>query len=429
MEFLNSENKKRTLLLITDAAHDMRELREMLSKHYTIMQVESKEDYSAVRAETEIISAAIISACAAAANDYALFEWIKTDSLIESVPMLLYCENDEDYALAGECLARGAIDVIEQPLREELILHRLTNSIRLKDSATFYEIERMLRVLPSNIFLKDEKGRYVFMTHYWRHLIRTDDPDWTVRGKTDLEVRKNKENARKAMSSDLEIFHTGKGTSYIIEENADGVREYLELIKEPVRDDDGKIIGIIALINDVTEKELMRMSLEEKALRDELTGVYNRRYFEKFSSRLHSGSNLPISFISADCNDLKSINDSYGHYVGDEYLRMTVMLFRTVLPEKTDIFRTDGDKFVIVLPNTSEDEAEKLVERMKAEAARLALKDSAVSIAFGVSSMRSFNENLRACIERADQRMLEDKRAYKEMKMLDERLGLNIPKL
>ncbi len=156
MEFLNSENKKRTLLLITDAAHDMRELREMLSKHYTIMQVESKEDYSAVRAETGIISAAIISACAAAANDYALFEWIKTDSLIESVPMLLYCENDEDYALAGECLARGAIDVIEQPLREELILHRLTNSIRLKDSATFYEIERMLRVLPSNIFLKDE---------------------------------------------------------------------------------------------------------------------------------------------------------------------------------------------------------------------------------------------------------------------------------
>ena len=85
----------------------------------------------------------------------------------------------------------------------------------------------------------------------------------------------------------------------------------------------------------------------------------------------------------------------------------------------------DGDKFVIVLPSTSEDEAENLVARMKAEAARLHLKDSAVSVAFGTSCMRSFNENLRSCIERADQKMREDKQAYKETKMLDERLGLN----
>ena len=98
----------------------------------------------------------------------------------------------------------------------------------------------------------------------------------------------------------MEILRTGKGTNYIIEERADGISEYLELIKRPVFDDDGNVTGIIALINDVTEQQLLKMSLEEKAMKDELTGAYNRYYFDSYISSLERNQKMPVAFISAD---------------------------------------------------------------------------------------------------------------------------------
>ena len=72
-------------------------------------------------------------------------------------------------------------------------------------------VERILRELPSNIMFKDTECRYVFCTHYWRHIKIGDDPNWTIRGKTDLEVRKDTENARMAYEQDKRILATGKG--------------------------------------------------------------------------------------------------------------------------------------------------------------------------------------------------------------------------
>lgn len=82
-------------------------------------------------------------------------------------------------------------------------------------------IEHILKDLPSNIFFKDTECRYVFCTQYWRHLKTDETDDWTIRGKTDLEVRVDKENARKAYEEDKKILKTGQGTEYVIEVNQD----------------------------------------------------------------------------------------------------------------------------------------------------------------------------------------------------------------
>ena len=144
--------------------------------------------------------------------------------------------------------------------------------------------KKILKEIPSNIFFKDTECRYVFSTHYWRHLQGAEDPSWDIAGKTDLDIRKDKENAKLAMEQDREILRTGKGTQYVIEINQDGVTEFLELIKNPVRDDDGNIIGIVGLINNVTEKVLLEKKLEKYAHTDMLTGLYNRNYFEEWVS-------------------------------------------------------------------------------------------------------------------------------------------------
>ena len=66
--------------------------------------------------------------------------------------------------------------------------------------------KKILKEIPSNIFFKDTECRYVFSTHYWRHLQGAEDPSWDIAGKTDLEIRKDKENAKLAMEQDREII-------------------------------------------------------------------------------------------------------------------------------------------------------------------------------------------------------------------------------
>jgi len=269
--------------------------------------------------------------------------------------------------------------------------------------------KRILKEIPSNIFFKDTECRYVFSTHYWRHLKGAEDPSWDIAGKTDLEIRKDKDNARLAMEQDREIMRTGKGTSYVIEINQDGVTEFLELIKNPVRNEDGDIIGIVGLINDVTEKKLLEKKLEMYAHTDMLTGLYNRDYLDEWIANSMKADMYPLCMISADCDGLKKINESYGHNIGDEFLRLTASLFRAELPEKAVMFRMGGDEFLIILPNTLYDECKTYIDGLNNSAQSLKLKGKPVSVSLGVCEVTSPSLSFTKAMELADKRMYMDK--------------------
>ena len=258
--------------------------------------------------------------------------------------------------------------------------------------------KKILKEIPSNIFFKDTECRYVFSTHYWRHLQGADDPSWDIAGKTDLEIRKDKENAKLAMEQDREIIRTGKGTSYVIEINQDGVTEYLELIKNPVRDDDGKIIGIVGLINNVTEKVLLEKKLEKYAHTDMLTGLYNRNYFEEWIVNPIKPEMCPMCVISADCDGLKKTNDTYGHAIGDELIRLTAVMFRV-----------GGDEFFLVLPNTTQEECKKYIDNMNEMSRALLLKGKPICVSFGSCEIPSPSLSFMQAMETADKRMYMEK--------------------
>lgn len=269
--------------------------------------------------------------------------------------------------------------------------------------------KRILKEIPSNIFFKDTECRYVFSTHYWRHLKGAEDPSWDIAGKTDLEIRKDKDNARLAMEQDREIMRTGKGTSYVIEINQDGVTEFLELIKNPVRNEDGDIIGIVGLINDVTEKMMLEKKLEKYAHTDMLTGLFNRYYLDEWIANSMKSEMYPLCVISADCDGLKKINESYGHAIGDEFLRLTASLFRAELPEKAVMFRMGGDEFLVILPNTTQDECKKYIDCINEASRSLVLKGESVSVSFGACEVTSPSLSFMHAMEIADKRMYMDK--------------------
>ena len=67
-------------------------------------------------------------------------------------------------------------------------------------------MEMILKELPSNIFFKDTECRYLFATHYWNHIEHDVSEEWSIRGKTDLEIRKDKENAALAYEQNKKIL-------------------------------------------------------------------------------------------------------------------------------------------------------------------------------------------------------------------------------
>lgn len=154
-----------------------------------------------------------------------------------------------------------------------------------------------------------------------------------------------------------------------------------------------------------SEKELVYLSYH-----DQLTGLYNRRFFEEELSRLDVPRNLPISLVMADVNGLKLINDSFGHKAGDDLLKNISKIIKEGCREDDIIARLSGDEFVIVLPRTDEIQAEAIVERLKS----IQLKDEflkeknmnmELSISFGVGTKYAKDINMQDVLKLAEDRM------------------------
>ena len=382
---------------------------EMLPIKGNIREVHSAGDAIAAIEGGELLNALLIDTPSEIPEVQRLIDFVnERNSDLLAFPILILTDGghiaeDEKY------LGGVVVDCIGKPLRPAVLRNRLKNAEELVSSVSFTEFSQMLRSLPANIYLKDDHGRYVFSSQTWHHLNTENDPDWTIRGKTDLDIRKDKENAQKALASDLELVRTGKGTSYIIEEN-DGAQEFLQIIKEPLFYADGRVRGIIALINIVTEQEQMRRKLRERYITDQLTGVYNRSYYTETLEELRWKAPDPLSIIIADCDRLKHVNDTCGHIAGDNYIRGCADLLRYSLPKEAKIFRTGGDEFAAFLPGIGEEEAEQLVQRVKDGIGKISIEGNPLSVSVGCSTMSGVND-LKRFIGEADRKMYEDKQS------------------
>ncbi|WP_157453664.1 GGDEF domain-containing protein [Clostridium sartagoforme] len=91
---------------------------------------------------------------------------------------------------------------------------------------------------------------------------------------------------------------------------------------------------------------------------DPLTGAFNRNFFNSFVSKTNKFTmNLSkLGAINIDLDEFKSINDTYGHKVGDDVLKNFVLLLNKAFKKKSKIIRMGGDEFIIIIENTSNEE-------------------------------------------------------------------------
>lgn len=105
---------------------------------------------------------------------------------------------------------------------------------------------------------------------------------------------------------------------------------------------DGKIVGAVITFLDITARKKSEAEILYLSYRDQLTGLYNRRFFEEELLKLDTQSNLPFSIIMADMNGLKLINDSLGHVMGDKLLKKLAEVLRNGCRDNDLIARLVG---------------------------------------------------------------------------------------
>jgi two-component system, cell cycle response regulator len=163
-----------------------------------------------------------------------------------------------------------------------------------------------------------------------------------------------------------------------------------------------------------------QVRLEHLAREDELTGLYNRRYFEERATAEWLRANRygrPLAMLLGDLDYFKRVNDGYGHGTGDVVLRRVAQLQLQHCRNSDTVARYGGEEFVILLSETKLEEAQLVAERLCEEVRNLKFTHSSgtfgVTISYGVATFQNGDENphtLVELIEQADKALYEAKR-------------------
>ena len=175
-------------------------------------------------------------------------------------------------------------------------------------------------------------------------------------------------------------------------------------------------LGRIWMFHDVTVQERLAEELRLRAQTDALTGLPNRRHFFEvgLASATVAGPDAVLSVLLLDIDHFKSINDSFGHPVGDEVLRELASRCRGLLRGHDLIARIGGEEFAVILPGTGPAEATEIAERLRMAFAGSPVATQGgevrVTISLGGAMLSATGETFEVLLKRADAALYEAKR-------------------
>ena len=214
------------------------------------------------------------------------------------------------------------------------------------------------------------------------------------------------EDIREIPSRMVEIMETGSLIFEVSMLRKDGTCVPGENSSKLVTYDGNGVIQ--GFVRDITE----RKNTEDKILRsqyDQLTGLYNRGHLEVELTRLDAKEYVPVSTIMVDLNGLKLINDTYGHIKGDEMLLCAAEVVLKSCRDRDIVARYGGDEFVVLLPNTKKEEAEKICNSIKEECKTTYIGDVPLTMALGVESKVRHEDSIYAVLQIAEENMYRNK--------------------
>lgn len=298
----------------------------------------------------------------------------------------------------------------------------------LENSAdSFWELDREFNI--TYISQADERIRgYEASEVVGQNLFSMMTPDSrqeVLQGVSDRQHAEQRGEATGAMRFEFEMYCK------------DGSTVWAESHSVPLRDMVGNIVGFHGVTRDISVQRRLRTEqehanqqmalqieeirelqarLQEQAIRDALTGLFNRRYLDETLPRELSRAKrdgYPLAIIMADIDHFKQINDTYGHPAGDEVIKTLGNILRQGAREADIACRYGGEEFVIVLPQMDARAALERAEKWRADVQSALVRHGNLEIHFtisaGVSAYPDHASDHDALIDRADQALYRSK--------------------
>lgn len=246
---------------------------------------------------------------------------------------------------------------------------------------------KILEILPIGTAIYDKKGNLVYSNQVANRICNRSVP----KNLADLEISdedKKKPNLNKTLLSSNNIYY--------------------QAIVKPINKLDA---GAIVVFNDTPSNK----SLWYMATHDQMTGLFNRNFFETEIERLKVSRDFPMSIIYADLDNLKISNDVYGHKEGDKLIISTANVLKESLRKYDILARVGGDEFLALLPKTNEESVEKIILRInkKLNTINNNRKKVKASVSIGYSVCEK-GTDLKKAILKADREMYKVKKSRKK---------------
>lgn len=283
-------------------------------------------------------------------------------------------ESQEEFIAANEELSAAfqQLEAIEGELKEqnqELINSKKALEISEKRNRA------IVNVLPDIIFIYSKDG--VFLDY------QTNDETKLLMKKEDFIGKKitevmPEEIGNKGIESIEKAIATGEIQSFEYSLNfPKGVHFFETRIIKSTKEE------ALAIVRNITEQKKSLLRIEYLSYHDQLTGLYNRRFFEEELKKLDTEENLPFTIVMIDVNGLKLVNDVFGHLVGDELLKKVSDILKRECRLDDVAARIGGDEFIILLPQTTSEETEKIVRRIYKSIKNEKMENIIISVSIG----------------------------------------------
>jgi diguanylate cyclase (GGDEF)-like protein/PAS domain S-box-containing protein len=290
--------------------------------------------------------------------------------------------------------------------------------------------QAMFEAAPDAMFFVDESGQILRANSVAHEMFRWKPGELTGRNIDELmpESLRGAHAVRRGRYAASPVKR-GMGVGLdLLAQRSDGSQIPVDISLSPVQWRGRRFV--IAAVRDITERRriehALQEALRERAMRDPLTGLFNRRVLDEtlqleFARAHRSGA--PLAVIMADIDRFKRVNDEHGHACGDTVLRRLALLLQMRMRAGDLACRYGGEEFTLILPGCSLDAA-----RERAESIRLSLHRAewstaecaipSVTASFGVAVYPLHGETPEAVLRAADRALLEAKRAGRDRVVL-----------
>ena len=207
-----------------------------------------------------------------------------------------------------------------------------------------------------------------------------------------------------------DIGNNSNTTRFEIEQKCkDGSWIWTEVVAAPHYDNYGNLIGYHGLARDITERKQLLDQLYHEATIDELTNISNRRHFMNLAElelRRARRYHHPLSVVILDFDNLKGINDTYGHLAGDRALTVFAKIVKEIIRDVDILGRFGGDEFLLLLPETDAEHALLVMERirnvMSTSPVFYGERNFTITFSAGIATVEDWTDSLEDLLNRAD---------------------------